>query len=197
MDLNYRKATIEDIDLLTKTRIEVLRAANGLSDDTDMTEVEHQSYEYYRKALHDNTHTAYLVFDGDRFVGDVADRIGAADRTLRGLDVPEIIDGAVQFDAAAEAVLGRGSQADGNRQEDGCKQFGRVCLHPFHKRHKCSDIFSIARMGPRRIVFVLSKGKCIFAQFLKTSHQTNTNFYRNYGTQNQSGDLRRLWSLPG
>ena len=69
MDLNYRKATIEDIDLLTKTRIEVLRAANGLSDDTDMTEVEHQSYEYYRKALHDNTHTAYLVFDGDRFAG--------------------------------------------------------------------------------------------------------------------------------
>ena len=69
MDLNYRKATIEDIDLLTKIRIEVLRAANGLSDDTDMTEVEHQSYEYYRKALHDNTHTAYLVFDGDRFAG--------------------------------------------------------------------------------------------------------------------------------
>ena len=69
MDLNYRKATIEDIDLLTKTRIKVLRAANGLSDDTDMTEVEHQSYEYYRKALHDSTHTAYLVFDGDRFAG--------------------------------------------------------------------------------------------------------------------------------
>ena len=69
MDLNYRKATIEDIDLLTKTRIEVLRAANGLPDDTDMTEVEHQSYAYYRKALHDGTHTAYLVFDGDRFAG--------------------------------------------------------------------------------------------------------------------------------
>ncbi len=69
MDLNYRKATTEDIDFLTKTRIEVLRAANGLPDDTDMTEVEHQSYAYYRKALHDSTHTAYLVFDGDRFAG--------------------------------------------------------------------------------------------------------------------------------
>ncbi len=43
MDLNYRKATVEDIGLLTKTRIEVLRAANGLSDDTDMTEIEHLS----------------------------------------------------------------------------------------------------------------------------------------------------------
>ena len=69
MNLNYRKATLKDIDLLTKSRIEVLRAANGLSDDADMTEVKHQSYEYYRKALHDNTHTAYLVFNSDRFAG--------------------------------------------------------------------------------------------------------------------------------
>ena len=69
MDLNYRKATVEDISLLTKTRIEVLRAANGLSDDTDMTEVERQSYEYYQKALRDGSHTAFLAFDGDRFAG--------------------------------------------------------------------------------------------------------------------------------
>ena len=69
MNLNYRKATLKDIDLLTKSRIEVLRAANGLSDDADMTEVKHQSYEYYRKALHDNTHTAYLVFNSDWFAG--------------------------------------------------------------------------------------------------------------------------------
>jgi hypothetical protein len=69
VNLNYRKATLKDIDLLTKSRIEVLRAANGLSDDADMTEVKHQSYEYYRKALHDSTHTAYLVFNGDRFAG--------------------------------------------------------------------------------------------------------------------------------
>ena len=69
MNLNYRKATLKDIDLLTKSRIEVLRAANGLSDDADMTEVKHQSYEYYRKALHDSTHTAYLVFNGDRLAG--------------------------------------------------------------------------------------------------------------------------------
>ena len=69
MDLNYRKATVGDIGFLVKTRIEVLRAANGLSGDTDMTEVEQRSYEYYRKALQDNTHTAYLAFDGDRFAG--------------------------------------------------------------------------------------------------------------------------------
>lgn len=30
MNLKYKKATIDDIDILTKTRIEVLRAANKL-----------------------------------------------------------------------------------------------------------------------------------------------------------------------
>ena len=39
MSLIYRKATIEDIDILTETRIEVLRAANKLSADSNMDEV--------------------------------------------------------------------------------------------------------------------------------------------------------------
>lgn len=69
MDFTYRKATIGDLDLLTATRIEVLRAANRLPDNTDLTEVEKQSYAYYQKALHDGTHTAFLVFDDDRFAG--------------------------------------------------------------------------------------------------------------------------------
>ena len=69
MKLLYKKATIEDIDLLTKTRIEVLRAANRLSDDIDMSEVEKQSYEYYKRALLDGSHTAYLVFDEQKIVG--------------------------------------------------------------------------------------------------------------------------------
>ena len=69
MDLIYRKATAEDTGLLTETRIEVLRAANGLSADADMAEVERQSHAYYEEALRDGTHTAYLVFDGSRFVG--------------------------------------------------------------------------------------------------------------------------------
>lgn len=69
MKLTYKKATIEDIDVLTKTRIEVLRAANQLPDDTDMSEVEKQSYDYYKKALCDGTHIAYLIFDENRFAG--------------------------------------------------------------------------------------------------------------------------------
>ena len=63
MSLTYKKATADDIDLLVKTRIEVLRAANNLPDDTDMREVEKESYLYYIKAIPEETHTAFLVFD--------------------------------------------------------------------------------------------------------------------------------------
>ena len=69
MNLTYKRATIEDIDILTETRIEVLRAANKLSDDIDMSEVEKQSYGYYKKALCNGTHIAYLIFNGNCFVG--------------------------------------------------------------------------------------------------------------------------------
>ncbi len=69
MNFTYKKATLEDIEILTETRITVLRAANQLLEDTDMGEVKRQSRQYYQKALHDDTHIAYLVFDGDRFAG--------------------------------------------------------------------------------------------------------------------------------
>lgn len=69
MALIYKRATLEDINILTKTRIQVLKAANQLSDDIDMSEVERESYNYYQKALCDDSHIAYLVFDGKRFVG--------------------------------------------------------------------------------------------------------------------------------
>ena len=68
MNLEYRKATIDDLDLLTKTRIEVLRAANNLDDRIDMSRVERESRKYYENALANNLHTAYLVFDGVDFV---------------------------------------------------------------------------------------------------------------------------------
>lgn len=69
MDLIYRQAAMEDLDLLVKTRIEVLRAANGLDGTVDMSEVEEQSRDYYRKALADGSHVAYLVFDGEELAG--------------------------------------------------------------------------------------------------------------------------------
>lgn len=53
MELNYKKAVLEDIEILTETRITVLRAANQLSDDVEMSDVKEQSYLYYQKALSD------------------------------------------------------------------------------------------------------------------------------------------------
>ena len=69
MNLKYKKADIRDIDILTETRIDVLRAANQLPADADMSEVRHESRAYYKRALNDNTHAAYLVYDGDTVIG--------------------------------------------------------------------------------------------------------------------------------
>ncbi|MBD8973762.1 MAG: GNAT family N-acetyltransferase [Clostridiales bacterium] len=65
----YKKATIEDIDELVRTRIIVLRAANKVSDDVDMSLVEKESYEYYMRALETGEHIAYLVYDNGTFIG--------------------------------------------------------------------------------------------------------------------------------
>lgn len=47
----YKRATMEDIDEMVRTRIIVLRAANKLSDDEDMSVVEEESKAYYRRVL--------------------------------------------------------------------------------------------------------------------------------------------------
>ena len=65
----YKRATMEDIDELVRTRIIVLRAANKLPDDEDMSVVEKESYAYYRRALETGEHIAYLVYDNGAFVG--------------------------------------------------------------------------------------------------------------------------------
>lgn len=68
-DVTCHQAGIEDLELLVKTRIQVLRAANQLEETADLSQVETQSRRYYEKALTDGSHIAYLVFDGDTFVG--------------------------------------------------------------------------------------------------------------------------------
>ena len=69
MNFTYKTATIDDLDVLAKTRIEVLRAANKLDDNVDMSLVERESREYYQKALADGSHVAVLVYDGEQFAG--------------------------------------------------------------------------------------------------------------------------------
>ena len=69
MALVYKRATLADLDILAETRMEVLRAANRLDASADMAQVKRATLAYYRSALADGSHTAYLVFDGNVFVG--------------------------------------------------------------------------------------------------------------------------------
>ena len=69
----YELATIEELqavyDLVQQTRIIVLRAANKLSNDVDMSLVEKESYEYYKNTLETGEHIGYLVYDNETFIG--------------------------------------------------------------------------------------------------------------------------------
>lgn len=67
MDLHWKWADAADLEVLVRTRIQVLRAANQLDDAADMSEVEEQSRMYYWQAGED--HAALLVYDGDRVIG--------------------------------------------------------------------------------------------------------------------------------
>lgn len=69
MGLVYKQAGIADIDDLVESRIVTLIAANELSADEDMEKVRSKSREYYKKALSEHSHIAYLVYDGDKVVG--------------------------------------------------------------------------------------------------------------------------------
>lgn len=65
----YKRTMPEDIEELVKTRIIVLRAANKLSDDVDMSLVEQETYAYYKRAMETGEHIAYLVYDNGTFIG--------------------------------------------------------------------------------------------------------------------------------
>lgn len=69
MELVYHWASADELELLTRTRVETLRAANGLPDSADLSEVERQSRAYYRRALASGAHAALLVLDGGQVVG--------------------------------------------------------------------------------------------------------------------------------
>lgn len=67
--LIYEKASEANMDLLVKMRSEVLRAANGLNENEDMSPVEQQTREYYGEALKNGTNVTYLIFDDGNCIG--------------------------------------------------------------------------------------------------------------------------------
>lgn len=69
MNITYKQASLDDIELLVKSRIIVLRDANHLDDSADMSEIKAQSYDYYRQAIPNGECITYLVFDDDKLIG--------------------------------------------------------------------------------------------------------------------------------
>lgn len=69
MNLIFKKASVSDIDILTEIRIEVLKVANKLSCDVDMSLIEKESYKYYENCFKKDEHVAYLVYDKDIIAG--------------------------------------------------------------------------------------------------------------------------------
>lgn len=65
----FRKAAVNDIDLLVESRIHLLRSAIGEGDPARWDTVKEQVEKYYRESLPQETHIAYLAFCGTDFVG--------------------------------------------------------------------------------------------------------------------------------
>lgn len=69
MELKYQRATLADLELLVDLRLTVLKAANRLDDSADLTQVRQNTQAYYETAFQDNSHLAYLVYDGTTLAG--------------------------------------------------------------------------------------------------------------------------------
>ena len=65
--MEWKWATPDDLETLVRTRMEVLRAANGLDDSADMSRVEAQTRVYYQQCW--DTHAALLVYKDETVVG--------------------------------------------------------------------------------------------------------------------------------
>lgn len=68
VNLTYKAATLDDLQILIETRINVLIVANKLDDSADMSEVRKHTEEYYKDALADGSHFAVLVYDENQSV---------------------------------------------------------------------------------------------------------------------------------
>ena len=64
----FQKATIEDIPILLEYRIALLHSAVEEDDVTKWDFVKKQIEQYYRVAIPDETHVAYLAFSGDKCI---------------------------------------------------------------------------------------------------------------------------------
>lgn len=68
-EFQYKRAEPVDLEELVRIRMIVLRAANKLPEDADMSAVEQESRAYYKCALETGEHIAYLAYDNGAFIG--------------------------------------------------------------------------------------------------------------------------------
>lgn len=69
MELHFKKASAQDLDVLLEARIAMLKAVNNAPESADFSEVEKSCRAYYLDSFARDTHVAYLVFDGEEWVG--------------------------------------------------------------------------------------------------------------------------------
>ena len=69
MDVTFERATLDDIDELVSTRLEVMREVWALAPEEPLDDCAAQTRAYFAEALPTGAHTAYLLHDGDEFVG--------------------------------------------------------------------------------------------------------------------------------
>lgn len=67
--MQFKAANYDDIEILVKSRIEVLREVFKVPPDKDLSHLERASRLYYEQTLSNKEHIACLVFDGALFVG--------------------------------------------------------------------------------------------------------------------------------
>ncbi|WP_296876587.1 GNAT family N-acetyltransferase [Thomasclavelia sp.] len=69
MEIKIREATIDDIELLLKWRMEVLREVFSLPQDLSLAQLKEENRQYYKKELTSNGHIAIFAYIDDQIVG--------------------------------------------------------------------------------------------------------------------------------
>jgi GNAT superfamily N-acetyltransferase len=65
----YHKAGRDDLEILVKTRLEMLRSVNKIPEAEDLKEVAGRCRDYYSESFEKDTHVACLVYDGEKIIG--------------------------------------------------------------------------------------------------------------------------------
>lgn len=65
--IEYRKATIDDISLLAKIRVDFLNEVNNISTDTEELFINNKAY--FENALNNNSFVAWIALDNNEIVG--------------------------------------------------------------------------------------------------------------------------------